>query len=94
MIDPRGFVGTFSARIVDRSTGLVVVGPVVVGGNDTRTSDLNPFVFKNVTNGRLSPGVYSLIAMNSSPNDTWLNTANADPRPGPLLSETVAKALR
>jgi hypothetical protein len=76
--DPRGFVGAFSARIVDRSTGLVVVGPVIVGGNDTRTSDLNPFVFKNVTNGRLSPGVYSLIAMNSSPNDTWLNTAIAD----------------
>jgi hypothetical protein len=76
--DPRGFVGTFSARIVDRSTGLVVIGPIDVGGNDTRASDLDPFVFKNVTNARLSPGVYSLIAMNSSPNDTWLNTGIAD----------------
>jgi hypothetical protein len=75
--DERGFNGTLSARIFDRSTDLVVVDPVSVNSSDARTDDQNPFVFKNVTRVRLLPGVYSLIAVGSTTNDRWLNSLAA-----------------
>lgn len=72
--DERGFVGTVSARIFDRSTDVVVVGPVHVNDSDARSDDQNPFVFKNVTRVRLSPGVYSIIGVATSLLDRWLTT--------------------
>jgi hypothetical protein len=75
--DERGFNGTFSARIFDRSTDLVVVGPVSVYSTDARSDDQNPFVFKNVMRTRLPPGVYSVITICTSNNDRWLITGAA-----------------
>jgi hypothetical protein len=81
--DERGFNGSLSVRIFDRSTDRVVVGPVVVNSSDARIDDQNPFAFQNMTSVRLSPGVYSLIAIGSSAIDRWLNAREA---PGSVVA--------
>jgi hypothetical protein len=61
--DARGINGTLSARIFDRSTDRVVVGPVTVARGQARADDTNPFVFKTVPTVRLQPGVYSIVSV-------------------------------
>jgi hypothetical protein len=72
-----GLVGTLTAQIVDRSNDRVVVGPVTFNSGDARTGDSNPFAFKNVTNTRLEPGVYSLMSVGFE-SDALQSTQNGD----------------
>jgi hypothetical protein len=72
--DEPGFDGTLSARIFDRATDEVLAGPVFVSSSDRRANDDQPFVFKNVSRVRLSPGGYSIITVGSSAKDRWLQT--------------------
>jgi hypothetical protein len=74
--DSRGINGTLVARIFDRSTDRVVVGPVTVKGGEARVDDANPFVFKAVPTTRLPPGVYCILSVGFS-SDRYMSTVNA-----------------
>lgn len=80
--DARGFNGTTTAHIVDRSSGLVVAGPVAVQASEARTDDANPFVFQALAPAvRLPPGVYSVMTVGAG--DGYLGTLLA---PGSVVA--------
>lgn len=72
--DARGINGTLVARIFDRATDRVVVGPVTVKAGEARADDANPFVFKVVPTVRLQPGVYSIVSVGFT-SDRYLSSA-------------------
>lgn len=74
--DQPGFVNTISARIFDRSTGQVVVGPVMFSSNDDRANDTNPFAFRPIQTVRLAPGLYCLVS-DGFASDRYLSTGAA-----------------
>jgi hypothetical protein len=43
--DESGLVGALVARVFDRSSGDVVIGPIMASGRLARANDSNPFVF-------------------------------------------------
>jgi hypothetical protein len=87
---PRGFNGTLSARVLRRSDGAVVIGPMTVSASDAgRVDDANPFAFRNLTPSvRLEAGAYCLVSIGFN-NDQFVNQG----LPGGTLMVTDSSAL-